>query len=256
MLAFYLTQGPNSSTIGQTTSSSISASAGTPGPSSSGNATIKQPLSATDLISSHAYRILDQSSEFMVNIDRSSPEAFWMAVVAFYKGGRGNLSKLKQSLVVNFVNTGECGADCGALRKEFFEDALQEANERLFEGEVNSRIPMKDASLELQLEVAGMLIGHSLLQGGPGMPCLSPAVFQYLVHGDVSLCYPAAEEIPLNIATHDLITFIDKVSWLCHMLTCCTIKLPLVQVIAVGSLYSLMCPLTSIRMFNRRITMI
>ena len=44
-----------------------------------------------------------------------------------------------------------------------------------------------------------MLIGHSLLQGDPGMPCLSPAVFQYLVHGDVSLCYPAAEEIPLNM---------------------------------------------------------
>lgn len=217
--------------IGQTISSSISASAGPPGPSSSGNATIKQPLSATDLISSHAYRILDQSSEFIVNINRSSPEAFWMAVVAFYKGARGNLSKLKQSLVVNFVNTGECGADCGALRKEFIEDALQDVNERLFEGEGESRIPMKDASLELQLEVAGMLIAHSLLQGGPGMPCLSPAVFQYLVHGDVSLCYPAAEEIPLNIATHDLITFIDKVSWLCHMLTRCTIKLPLFQVI-------------------------
>ena len=70
----------------------------------------------------------------VVNINRSSPEeAFWMAVVAFYKRGCGNLSNLKHSLVVNFVNTGECGA----LRKEFFEDALQEANECLFEGEVN-----------------------------------------------------------------------------------------------------------------------
>ena len=56
-----------------------------------------------------------------------------MAVVAFYKRGCGNLSNLQHSLVVNFVNTGECGA----LRKEFFEDALQEANECLFEGEVN-----------------------------------------------------------------------------------------------------------------------
>lgn len=43
---------------------------------------------------------------------------------------------------------------------------------------------MKDACLELQLEAAGMLIGHLLLQGGPGMPCLSPSVFPYLVHSD------------------------------------------------------------------------
>ena len=69
---------------------------------------------------------------------------------------KGNLKKMKKNLVVNFINTGECGFDCGALKREFFKDALRSANEMLFEGEDNRRIPRKDFSLELQFEVAGV----------------------------------------------------------------------------------------------------
>ena len=87
-----------------------------------------------------------------MSIDRSTPEVFWSGVVSFYKGARGNPSKLKKYLVMNFVNTGECGSDCGALKREFFEDALRTANEMLFEGEHDRRIPRKDFPLELQLK--------------------------------------------------------------------------------------------------------
>lgn len=117
--------------------------------------------------------------------------------------------------MVNFINTGERGSDCGALKREFFEDALRSANEMLFEGEHDSRIPRKDFPLELQFEVAGMLVGHSIIQQGPGIPCLSQAVYDYLVHGDPTMCYPAAEDIPLNLATHELLTLIEKVCIWC-----------------------------------------
>lgn len=150
-----------------------------------------------------------------MSIDRSTPEVFWSGVVAFYKGAKGNPSKLKRNLVVNFINTGEYGSDCGALKREFFEDALRTANEMLFEGEDNRRIPRKDFPLELQFEVAGMLVSHSIIQQGPGIPCLSQAVYDYLVHGDPTMCYPAAEDIPLNLATHELITLIEKVGTWC-----------------------------------------
>lgn len=85
----------------------------------------------------------------------------------------------------------------------------------LFEGEDNRRIPRKDFPLELQFEVAGMLVSHSIIQQGPGIPCLSRAVYDYLVHGDPTMCYPAAEDIPLNLANHELITLIEKVGTWC-----------------------------------------
>ena len=156
--------------------------------------------------------MLDESSEYILSIDRSTPDIFWRGVISFYKGALENPSKLQQVLVVNFVNTGESGSDCGALKKEFFEDAIQAINDRLFEGEQDRRIPRKDLSLELQFQVAGMLIAHSLLQQGPGMPCLSPSIYNYLVYGDPTLCYPTVEDIPLNISTYELITVIEKVS--------------------------------------------
>ena len=66
-------------------------------------------------------------------------------------------------------------------------------------------------SLELLFEVAGVLLGHSIVQDGPGFPCLSPAVFEYLSQGDVNCCYPTKYDIPLNISTHELITLIEEV---------------------------------------------
>ena len=74
----------------------------------------------------------------------------------------------------------------------------------------------KDVGLELLFEVAGMLLGHSIIQGGPGFPCLSPAVVDFLKTYDVKLCYPTKDDIPLNISTHELITLIEEVrnAWL------------------------------------------
>lgn len=44
---------------------------------------------------------------------------------------------------------GKVGVDSGALRKEFFEAVIIEANKRLFEGESDRRVPKKDWGLEL-----------------------------------------------------------------------------------------------------------
>lgn len=152
-----------------------------------------------------------QFSEFHLSIDRSSPERFWASVVSFYKGAMHNHEKLKRCLVVDFEESGEQGYDAGALRKEFFDDALTAANEHLFEGNDDRRIPKKDVALELLLEVSGMLFAHSVLQEGPGMPCLSPTVFEYVISGDTSTCYPVKDDIPLNMSTHELISAIEKV---------------------------------------------
>ena len=72
--------------------------------------------------------------------------------------------KMKKNLVVNFINTGECGSDCGALKREFFKDALSSANEMLFEGEDNRRIPRKDFSLSCNSKLQGCGLSSEILQ--------------------------------------------------------------------------------------------
>ena len=89
---------------------------------------------------------------------------------------------MKRPLAVNFVNSGELGSHAGALKKEFFEDVLREVNNQLFEGKDGRRVPKKDVGLEILFEVAGVLLGHSILQGGPAFPCLSAPIFDYLSH--------------------------------------------------------------------------
>ncbi len=109
---------------------------------------------------------------------------------------------------MSFSKTGEIGADSGALRKEFFEDALKELNRRLFDGADNTRIPKKDYTLQVLFELAGMLVAHSVLKEGPGFPCVSGAVYDYMAKGE---CYPCKADIPLDLATTELHTFIEKV---------------------------------------------
>jgi len=49
--------------------------------------------------------------------------------------------------------------------------------------------------------IAGMLIGHSVLLEGPAFECVSPTVFNFLVAGDSSICFPTKADIPLNLTT-------------------------------------------------------
>ena len=76
----------------------------------------------------------------------------------------------------------EEGVDTGALHNEFFEVLLREMNKLLFKRE-RSRLPM-DSNLQRLFECAEVLIAHSILQGGPGFPCLCQAAVSYLLHLD------------------------------------------------------------------------
>ena len=60
---------------------------------------------------------------------------------------------MKKTLMVRFTDIGELGADAGALKKEFFEDAIKEVNCRLFEGEDDNHFP-KEWSLQFLFEVS------------------------------------------------------------------------------------------------------
>ena len=64
------------------------------------------------------------------------------------------------------------------------------------------------------MEIAGVIIAHSVLQGGPGFPCLSPVVYCYILTGSSDLSdqeIPFLSDIPMSAATHDTITLIQEV---------------------------------------------
>lgn len=109
-------------------------------------------------------QVIDQSSEYSISVNRITANSLWLPAMSFYKGALVHPNKLRRQLLVSFSETGEIGADSGALRKEFFEDTLKEMNVRLFDGEECTRIPKKDYNLEVHFEMAGMLVAHSLLR--------------------------------------------------------------------------------------------
>ena len=78
----------------------------------------------------------------------------------------------------------------------------------------------KDANMEQNFELVGMMIGHSILQGGPGFSCLCPPAFNYLLYGDKERaleCLPSLEDIPQNAAT---VSTIDLNSEVCKNVVC------------------------------------
>ena len=73
--------------------------------------------------------------------------------------------------------SGEKGSDSGALLFEFYQEVTKKLYDECFEGTENRKIPRFNWGLEIQLKMAGAMIAHSVLQGGPGLPCIHPAIF-------------------------------------------------------------------------------
>jgi len=145
-----------------------------------------------------------------LQIDRSR---LWRTALGFYKTMIHTPERLKFELRIEFNN--EEGIDAGALQRELL---LKELNTYMFEGAENRRIPKKDSSLQQMFEVAGIMMAHSILQGGPGFPCLCPSIYNYLLNADKNstLQDMKSTDIPVNAATYNLLEFIHKVKmyWL------------------------------------------
>ena len=139
---------------------------------------VEEPKSLELLLHTHAEAVIDDSKYYKLSVDRSSNNSLWDTSMTFYKNALAKPKKIKRELIVEFIGTGEVGVDAGALKKEFFQATLNEVNERLFEGEPSRRVVKKDWGLQMLhvYEVAGLMVAHSVLQEGPGFPCLSPSI--------------------------------------------------------------------------------
>lgn len=177
-------------------------------PCSSSSISTSAALTSLESILQDASQEIDYTSPIEVVIDR---DRFWRNGLSFYKSSLSNKKRLLQDFHVEFKE--EEGIDAGALKLDFFELMLQEINNQLFTGLPTRRIPKKDWALEGMFELAGVIIAHSIIHGGPSFPCLSPAVFDYIIYGEIdrALSGLSVKDIPLNAATSLLLQFLEKV---------------------------------------------
>ena len=136
-------------------------------------------LSVTDvsldtLLMMHSDEMIDANKDVFLTLNH---QELWQRATCFYKATKNSPEKLGRNLVV--VLEEEEGIDAGALRGYFFEQ-LKEINECLLEGSIFRRVP-KDSELLCYFELAGRMIAHSVLQGGPSLDCLCPAVVATLL---------------------------------------------------------------------------
>ena len=83
----------------------------------------------------------------------------------------------------------EEGIDAGALRCEFFVELLKQMDKEYFEGPRQRRLPICRWDHEEEQEMAGLMISHSILLGGPGMPSLHPWIYTQISTGsDINIC--------------------------------------------------------------------
>ena len=164
--------------------------------------------SLAELLNGYVSSIMNESKEIWLNIARNN---LWNAVLQFYKTAKHNPDKMKSKLNVEFE--GEDGIDAGAIKGTFFELALSEGDQILFEGDIYSRVPKKDAGLEPYFEYFGMLVVHSIVNGGPTLRNVCPSIYQYIITNDME---STAEQlnlkgIPQTLASAEAIALIEKV---------------------------------------------
>ena len=139
-----------------------------------------------------------KTDDYSLTVDR---DEVWRGALLFYKKALCNSDILRNNLTVSF--NGEDGLDAGAIKAEFFEMLLKEIQQRLFEGSEWSMLPVKDSSKGLLFQLAGIIVSHSIVQGGPSFSALCPAIYFYLADADplYVLSQLRRQDIPLNAGT-------------------------------------------------------
>ena len=170
-------------------------------------------MSLSALLMRHASIHMDGSDEVVLKTNRA---VLWNKAKVFYKRAIACPEMLKKTLMIEF--SGEEGVDAGALLFEFSQEVLRTISEEYFEGSEGRKVPKSHWGGTTELEMAGAMVAHSMLQGGPGFPCIHPAMYQSMVLGECMMLtslqpeeFPTADDIPHNAVTMDLLEMIDEV---------------------------------------------
>jgi len=96
--------------------------------------------------------------------------------------------------------------DTGGIRRQFFTDLLDYFSDKdthsIFIGDRHRLRPHHSPQLLPLIKILGIIIAHSLVQGGPGFPYFAPYIYWYLVSGseETSLSYVTAADLTPSVA--------------------------------------------------------
>ena len=113
---------------------------------------------------------------------------------------------------------GQPGVDSGGLLRQAFTTAFEAIAQnkvpglRLFTGQPNRLTPLYSSEnlLTQIFETLGKMVGHSLIQDGPGFPYLAPAIYWYIATGDLNEAVGRASHV--DVVDEDLMMILNKVS--------------------------------------------
>jgi len=112
---------------------------------------------------------------------------------------------------------GEPAIDTGGVLRQAYEDAFLalakgEAGLKMFQGPFERVVPIyrSDNVLNGVFEVLGKMVAHSMIQGGPGFPYLSPVIYWYIGTGDLQQGIARASVI--DISNGILNSYVTRVS--------------------------------------------
>ena len=144
-----------------------------------------------------------------VKVERDS---LWSDVLKFYKRKCNDPNSLRKSFEVQFK--GEEGLDGGAMKVEFFNMAWEQVTKRLFEGNVDSIVPIKDITKTFLFRLTGIMAVHTVMQNGPIMqiPRISQSIIASMIgeQDDEVNRHLSKNDIPLNSSTENLHYLIEE----------------------------------------------
>ena len=119
-------------------------------------------------------------------------------------------TKFDPKIPISVRFRGQPGVDSGGLLRRAFTTAFEAIaqskvpSSRLFTGQTNSLTPLYSSEnlLTQSFKTLGKMVGHSLIQDGPGFPNLVPAIYWYIVTGDLNEAVARASHI--NVVDEDL----------------------------------------------------
>ena len=105
-----------------------------------------------------AHRTMNPAGELFLKVRK---ETLWQQALSFYKERKGDEHKPRKDINIEFDD--EEVSDAGALKITFLEMMIQAMNNELFEGKEDRQIPKKVWGLEGAMEIAGVMVGHSIV---------------------------------------------------------------------------------------------
>ena len=143
-----------------------------------------------------------------------SRDSLWVDALRYYKRKISDPAGMAKNLEITFKE--EEGLDGGAMKNEFFQLLMAEAQVKLFEGDEKRLVPIKDSTKLFLFRILGMMIVHIIIQDGPlySIPPLAPSVLDSLVgeSKETTSTSLSKDDVPLNAATeplHDLVKELD-----------------------------------------------